>query len=293
MSFINKSVNYSQTILLKKSFLLKDIKLYNDFLLKLKNKDSINVYNNVPILNVNNHKKYYLYIIKKSKLDNSNSNFNILYFFPDSSTLEFYKDDLLIKNKLNEFFIEINSIFEDDLLLEGYIYTKKETPLHYHYCITDILVRNESIVDCNYQLRYTLLNEILMNKKLDNLNDNLTISLHHIIYKNNMGLISVLLENFKYKNELCCIEEIDNYNKKIIKYIDPSFQLVEKYISKGKYSDVYDVLNISSKESDGILYVKGIKESKKLKELFKKSETKYIKLTCEYNKSFNKWQPIF
>jgi hypothetical protein len=53
------------------------------------------------------------------------------------------------------------------------------------------------------------------------------------------------------------------------------------------------VLNISSKESDGILYVKGIKESKKLKELFKKSETKYIKLTCEYNKSFNKWQPIF
>lgn len=295
MSFINKSVNYSQTILLKKSFLLNDLKMYNDFLLKLKHEKSIGIQNNPLILN--NNKKYYLYIIKKSKLDNSNSNYNILYFFPDSKSVEFYKNDPLIINNLNEFCIETNPLFEENLLFEGYLYTKRDTPLHYHYCITDILVKNHSIIECDYQLRYTLLNEVLLNKDLRNLNDNMTISSHHLIYQNNSGLVSVMLNNFNYKKELCCIEEVDNFNKTITKYIEPSFNMIDnKYISKGKYSDVYNVFNIDTKESEGILYVKGINESKKLKELFKNHDYTYnscINIKCKYNKSYNKWQPDF
>ena len=293
MSFINKSVNYSQTILLKKSFLLNDLKMYNDFLLKLKNEKTIGIENNVLI--VNNNKKYYLYITKKSNLDNSNSNYNILYFFPDTQSLDFYKNDLLTINKLNEFYIETNSLFEEDILFEGYLYTKRDTPTHYHYCITDILVKNHEIVNCDYELRYTLLNELLLHKDLTNLNDNMTISPHQLIYQMNSGLISVMLNNFIYKKELCSIEEIDNFNKTITKYVEPSFNTLDyKYISKGKYSDVYNVYNIESKEKEGILYIKGLIESKKLKELFTNIETECtVKIKCKYNKSFNKWQPEF
>lgn len=292
MSFINKSVNYSQTILLKKSFLLNDIKIYNDFLLKLKNEKKIGIQNN-PLI-VNNNKKYYLYITKKSNLDNSNSSYNILYFFPDSKSLDFYKDDKLIRNKMNDFYIETNNLFDENILLEGYLYTRNETPLYYHYCVTDILVKNNTVVNCDYQLRYTLINELLLDKNLENLNDNMSISIHHVLYQINSGLVSIMLNNFKYKKELCCIEEISNdFQKTIVKFIEPSFELTDvKYISKGKYSDVYNVININTKENEGILYVKGIKESKKLKELFEKCNSESVQIKCEYNKSFNKWQPI-
>jgi len=291
MSFINKSVNYSQTILLKKSFLLNDLKTYNDFLLKLKHETPIGIQNN-PLI-INNNKKYYLYITKKSKLDNSTSNYNILYFFPDAKTTEYFKDNLLITNKLSEFFIETNPLFEDDILFEGYLYTKRDVPLYYHFCITDILVKNHRIVDCDYELRYTIMNELLSNRNLENINDNMTISLHQVIYQINSGLIPIILNNFIYKKELCSIEEIQNFKKTNTKYIEESINLEDiKYIYKGKYSDVYNVLNVNTKEKEGILYIKGIKESKKLKELFLNCSNEYIELKCKYNKTFNKWQPI-
>lgn len=289
MSFINKSVNYSQTILLKKSFLLNDLKMYNDFLLKLKHQKTIGMQNDTYI--VNNNKKYYLYVTKKSQLDNSNSTYNILYFFPDSSCIDSNKNDKLSINKLNDFYIESNELFNENILFEGYLYTKNESPLHYHFCITDILVKNHSVVECDYPLRYTLINELLYNKNLKNINDNMTISPHHLIYQINSGLVSLMLNNFIYKKELNCIEQIDNFKKTIIKYIQPSFKLQDvKKISKGKYSDVYNVFNLETKENEGILYVKGIKESKKLKDLFLNKE--YIEIECEFNKTFNKWQPI-
>ena len=64
MSFINKSVNYSQTVLLKKSFLSKDLEKYNDFILKTKLQKNIASEN--AFLIPNNHKKFYLtFIIAK------------------------------------------------------------------------------------------------------------------------------------------------------------------------------------------------------------------------------------
>jgi hypothetical protein len=267
--------------------------MYNDFLLKLKHEKKIGIKNN-PLI-INNNKKYYLYITKKSHLDKSNSSYNILYFFPDSKSIEYYNNNKLQINKLNDFYIEINNTFDEDILFEGYLYTKNETPLHYHFCITDILVKNHTIVNCDYELRYTLINELIHNKNLNYINDNMTITSHHLIYEINNGLIPIMVNNFEYKKELCCIEEIDNFKKTITQYIEPSFNLIDsKYIVKGKYSDVYNVINIETKENEGILYIKGLNESKKIKQLFKNctSNCEYITIKCEYNKSFNKWQPI-
>jgi hypothetical protein len=187
--------------------------------------------------------------------------------------------------------MEINKSFDDDLLFEGYLYTINEVPLKYNFCITDILVKNQKVIDSDYELRYILINEYLLNKNLTNLNDNITISIHNIF--TNYNLLNTMINNFIYKDQLLCIEQINNYHKTITKFIKPDFLEEEKIITKGKYSDVYEIYNIITNEKDGILYIKGIKESKLIKQLFNNKELSQIKLLCKYNKIFNKWQPIF
>jgi hypothetical protein len=51
------------------------------------------------------------------------------------------------------------------------------------------------------------------------------------------------------------------------------------------------VFNSDTNNNEGILYVKGINESKQLKNMFKDKKT--IILKCSWNVTFSKWQPIF
>ena len=72
---------------------------------------------------------------------------------------------------------------------------------------------------------------------------------------------------------------------------------IQKNIEKGKYTDVYNVYNYETNNFEGILYVKGIRESQRMKLLFNEKYTSdnntKVKINCIWNQDFSKWQPIF
>ena len=294
MSFINKSVNYSQTVLLKTSLLAPMLNSYNNFLLFNKNKEKDDIwsqldYNIIP----NNNKKFYLLICKKSELDHSKDNFNTLYFFPDNNTEITFEHEKVNSNHISDFFLEINNLFTDNFLLEGYLYNNNGS---YEFLISDILFKNEVLINCDYPLRINLLNEIIMpiQKKLVHLNNHLTINLHPIFNSTNENIINIFNNNFIYAKELNSFECINNfYKSRYIKKFPQKNEKEEvlKYIERGNYTDVYNIYNIDTGNSDGILYIKGLAESKLLKTKFK--DNKNITLKCVYNNIFKKWQPSF
>lgn len=295
MSFINKSVSYSQIGLLKQNILSPLLNIYNEHLLtmgsgnQLLNKD-INTGASFDYIIPNNNNKYYLLVTKKSLLESSNSNFNILYFFPDNNSLE-NDADAIVKNTMSDFFLEINNTFADDFVFEGYLYKKNDD--NYEYLLTDILMQNKSIINVSYELRYVLLNEIVMSitrEKLKDLNNHMTINIHPIFNAVNQNLIKVFGNNFIYKNEISYLERITNFEK--TRFIGiTNKENAEKYIEMGKYTDVYNVYDKKSNNFTGILYIRGISESVQMKTLFKNQ--KRILLPCTFNINFKKWQPVF
>lgn len=296
MSFINKSVNYSQSTRLQTKILVPLLKLYNNFLLNnnvnknLLNKD-INTGLSLDYLIPNNNKKYYLLITSKTNLENVKENYNIFYFFPDEISINAFKDNNLIKNTITDFYLEIDNKFSDEYLFEGYLYKQNDK---YSYLLTDILIKNSEVIHLNYELRYTLLNEIILSippGSLNELNNHMSINIHPIFNRANENLVKIFKNNFIFKNELCSIENIDNLKKQRI--FDKIIQEDDvKFIEIGKYTDVYNVYNHKTNNYEGILYIKGLKESKHLIELFKKSSNSRILLKCKYNINFTKWQPI-
>ena len=317
MSFINKSVTYSQISLLKQNILLPLLKKYNEHLLNVKSSNKpfdkdINTGLSFDYIIPNNNKKYYLLITKKSYLESStfNSskeefvrrqgtfnddvvrrqgtcNYNILYFFPDSNINE--------TNTIGDFFLEIDNLFEEEFLLEGYLY--KGSDNNYEYLLTDILLKNKSILNMSYELRYVVLNEILLSitrEKLKALNNHMTINIHPIFNEQNQNLIKVFRHNFIYKNEICYLERVKDFEKTRFVGITDK-QDCEKYIEMGKYTDVYNVYNKNSNNFEGILYIKGISESVKMKRLINNNnkQRSELLLNCTFNINFKKWQPVF
>lgn len=291
MSFINKSVNYAQTVLLKTKFLAPILKTYNNNVKQCINDTENTVsshYYTVP----NNNQKYYLLITKKSNLEcvttHCKENYDILYFFPDEETKQFATRSKVAMHQVSDLFLEINKTFKEDVLLEGYMYKRGEK---FTYLITDILYKNGNVIDVDYDLRYCLINELTIDLQLSNLNDHLTIGIHPVFSSDNENMISIFLNNFIFKEEICALENIQHYNKKrflnnnVIK-MDNKIQRIEK----GSYVDVYNVFDLTSGDHNGILYVKGLKESVRLKELIKNKSS--INLQCRFNKDFNKWEPI-
>lgn len=293
MSFLNKSVNYSQIDLLKTNILKPLLKSYNDFLLNRDDDDDVYTQNSYDYFIPNNNKKYYLLITKKKllekKLDKRESQYEILYFFPDTQ----------IENDLNtqiskdikstdDFFMEIDSVFKDDLLLEGYLYDNNG---YYEYLISDFLIKNGDIVDVSFELRYCLLNELLKsvnNSVLKRLNDHMTINIHPIFKYENINFIKIFKNNFVYRRSIVCLEQISNFKKK--RWVEKCESSDNKIILKTNSSDIYNVYDTKSNNYLGILYVKGIRESKILEEMFKDDDN--ITLKCSWNKRFYKWQPI-
>lgn len=293
MSFINKSVNYSQSNLLKTKLLAPILNSYNDFLLKNNNKTSINIDINSGIsldyLIPNNNKKYYLLITKKSFLEDIKEDYNIFYFFPDDQSVEYYSKNNIVKNTLTDQYLECSPFFKDTLLLEGYLYKNMDKN---EYLITDILSKNNKIVDLSYELRLTLVNEIILDIKrecLKHINDHMSINIHPSFQKLNENMIKIFRNNFIYKDELYCIEQISQFTK--CRFVS-SFKKEDtlKKIQCSSYTDVFNVFNYSSNNKEGILYIRGIKHSKYVKSLFEKNENVTIK--CRYNTHFMKWEPI-
>jgi hypothetical protein len=108
------------------------------------------------------------------------------------------------------------------------------------------------------------------------------------------------LHNFEFKNNICAKEVIKGHAKcttisgnSHIK-LDGSGKNMEKIVLKTKYADVYNVLNKNTKNMEGILYIKGIKESQMMKCLFKDNPSKEnVVIRCVWNETFSKWQPSF
>ena len=125
-------------------------------MIKKDNKFDINLDVNTGIsydyLIPNNNKKYYLLITKKgllektkdSNLKTRDSNpYNILYLFPDQYNSE--------NDNCSDFYMEIDQVFNDEILFEGYLYKDDNK---YRYLLTDILVKNKHIIDVSFELRY-------------------------------------------------------------------------------------------------------------------------------------------
>lgn len=286
MSFVSKCVNYSQCFVLKNKILQPLLKMYNDFLLKQKisndnfclNKD-INTGVSCEFIIPNNNIKYYLFITNKSKLETTKEKYNTLYFFPDSNNKFDYQ--------VSDFYLEIDERFKQDYLLEGYLYKRYDNKLS--FLITDILFINNDVIVADYNMRLTIINEIIMDINLCDLNNHVSINLHPIFQKENDNLIKVFKNNFIFKSDICCIESINNFIK--TRYLDRNdLEATDKIIEVGKYTDVYNVYDTLTNNYRGILYVKGLKQSKAMKNLLLNKNR--IVLQCKFNNDFKKWEPI-
>ena len=286
MSFVSKCVNYSQCFVLKNKILQPLLKMYNDFLLKQKisndnfclNKD-INTGVSSEFIIPNNNIKYYLFITNKSKLETTKEKYNTLYFFPDNNNKLDYQ--------VSDFYLEIDERFKQDYLLEGYLYKRADNKLS--FLITDILFINNDVIVADYNMRLTIINEIIMDIDLCDLNNHVSINLHPIFQKENENLIKVFKNNFIFKSDICCIESINNFIK--TRYVDrKDLEETDKIIEIGKYTDVYNIYDTLTNNYIGILYIKGLKQSKAMKNLLL-NKNKII-LRCKFNNDFKKWEPI-
>uniref|UniRef100_A0A6C0H8F3 Uncharacterized protein n=1 Tax=viral metagenome TaxID=1070528 RepID=A0A6C0H8F3_9ZZZZ len=304
VSFINKSVNYSETILLK-SQLAPLLKEYNELVLAKMSTNKANPFSSAQYFIVpNNNIKYYLYITHKQRLEHCREAYNILYFFPDDYTADFVKESTPIRqNYITEFYLEIDQRFDREYLFEGYLYQNESSNNTQTFLITDILYQETGsssseknhVVDCDYALRYTLVNEILYAKiGLTALNNHINIGIHPVLSHEAENMVSIMENNFVFASQLSSIERIENFTKTRTQKqtIDDSI-VTRKFITKGGFPDVYIVQDATTLDQQGILYVKGLKDSKQLKSLFQKQDSNGITLACRYNMSFNKWQPVF
>lgn len=278
MSFINKSVDYCQTILLKTKFLKPLLTNYNNFLIQNSNTFLLDENKHyIP----NNNNKYYCLIIKKNQLEDSKDNYNILYFFNEDK---------------HDFYLEMSCVFNETILLEGYLY---DIGNNLNFLTTDILIKNNEIVQGDYKFRYTIINELFypITSFLSNINNNISIGIHAIFNNNNKNMMHIFKNNFKYKKEICGVESIDDYKKTqyfddILHYNQSYEKITNKTIEKTNYTDVYNVFDEITKEFEGILYVKGVYESNQMKILFKTQNSNSINNQCKFNKKFNKWEPV-
>lgn len=288
MTFINKSANYAQTVLLKTNYIAPLLVDYNRFLVQVQNDISIKMsydYYIVP----NNNIKYYLYITKKSVLERSKDDqYNILYFFPDSDSVQSVSENKSQAYSISDFFVEIDNVFSDNMLLEGYLYKRNNK---FTFLISDILIQNGDVVTCDYALRHTLVNELILNKHTTNMNNHLSIGIHPIYHCNNERMLPVFMNNFIFSSDIKSIEHISNFKKvrqRTYLYDDKENL---KIIEKGKYIDVFNVYSSITGNSEGILYIKGMYESKAMKAIFKEN-TQNQAINCIFNNDFNKWQPV-
>lgn len=279
--FIKHSVNFSETDVLKKKVVIPILQKYNEFILQNSlNKTVIN--ESLSFFIPNNSKKYYLLISNKSY------KYKTLYFFPDKNqTL-----DILESNHISDFYVEIDydklNLKDSNYLFEGYFYNNNT-----EYFITDILNINSNIITCDYSLRYSLINNLFNNVKLQNLNGHLSINIHSIFKytENYTDILTVFKNNFVFKNEISSIEIIKEHNFEKIIYNNPSEKKnAFKKISKSKYIDVYNVNNIDNNNIEGILYIKSLADSVFLHSLLDDQES--IILECKFNTHFNKWTKL-
>jgi hypothetical protein len=283
---------------LKSRYLSNILELYNQEILS----ESKKLVNNVQKYIIpNNNNKYYLLIVNKNDItsNNINTKYKIFYFFPDSAQEQ---NTTLNKNTKSDFYVEIDnyktSFSNSNYLFEGYLYNSNDQK---HFLITDVLAIDSKIIKCDYSLRYALIHKLIANQQLNNLNGHLNINVHSIFELNSESydnevqtsqIFTMFKNNFVFKEEISTIEYVNEVSfKKQKEILQADILKSVKIITKGKYIDVYNVFNVETNNIEGILYVKGLKESNYLYKL--SSSLDSFELNCEFNNTFKKWQPIF
>lgn len=176
---------------------------------------------------------------------------------------------------------------EEGILLEGYIYHDQTFLLSDILCLTDV----------SYTERYNSLYKII---KSDLKITGFSLGIHPILYSEK--LLPVFNKCFIFKDSICSVEKVYIYsfqkeNKCIPAAVGTAVPVSicddkekEMYITKTHTSDLYTVKDNFNIEK-GILYIKSLKESLYIRDLFK-SEKSCIKLNCTYNHFFSKWAPV-
>jgi hypothetical protein len=285
--FITNSSNFSESHYLKSKLLKPILESYNKLLLEETSTfvDKMEPKRFIP----NNGRKYYLFVTNKSNIQNTKSNYKILYFFTENNN----QDDFFIETE----YTSIGSSLPD-VLFEGYIYNKEIKP---DYLVTDLLYYGTRPQNCDYTLRLKLIEEIV-HAGINDINCFMDIHIHPTFKCNDAEaaeadmedtpLLAIFKSNFVYAKELTNVEFVKErcIGYKKIKTSNMSFQPCEKHIQKTNYSDTYKVFDIETGNAEGILYVKTIDISKRLRELTRDTNN-LIKIKCEYNTSFCKWAP--
>lgn len=289
--FLQSSSAFSETHLLKSKYLVPILESYNNFILK---SNKIEIKESRKYIIPNNNNKFYMFVTNKyDTTNNKNDNkYKILYFFPSNE----HKNNLF-KHLITDFYVEIDSnkanFTKSNYLFEGFLYNKDSFNT---FLISDILSVDNKIIDCNYSLRYNLINNIIKEQNLDNLNGHLNIGIHSMFEYNSDDyniILKMFKNNFKFKNDISSTQIINDNN--LIKTNTESVDIVtptNKKITKGKFIDVYNVFNINTNNNEGILYVKTINDSKSLRKMFEDKEEHgifHIEILCDYNRYFKKW----
>jgi hypothetical protein len=270
MSF-RKTNNYSLSTFLQEKFLNNTLSIYNTFLLKKTKIPNVS-YCKDAVLLLNNNVKFYLFIIPKSKIDKYAGNqYSCFYFFSSQNVNE-------------NFYIESELIAKESLLFEGYLYDTKTDKRE--YLITDFLVKNDIPLDFSYEDRRR---QIVKFQDYFNsiYNDNISINIHH--YITDAKMIDMFKANFIYN--VNCIETITHDFKKSSKLHVINKPDTTMSIEKTEKTEIYNVKDISTNNDMGVLYIKTLNDSRKMRELF--MDKTVTTLLCKYNTTFHKWSPIF
>lgn len=271
--FINSSVNYSEINVLKKILkpLLeeynKKVETHEDFM------------NSLHVAIPNNDNKYYLFILDKNEINENSKKIKILYFFSNEIEDDFYIE-----------FDDFENIFSKKYyIFEGFLYDNN------HYYISDLLYFDTFTIIYEYKIRLKILNEIL--KSNLNINTHFNILLHNVFLFDDLlfelndfsQLYDIFKNNFKFKEEISCIEIKNGFvkNQKFIINNDAIFKTEIKKIEKTELIDIYNVFDICSNNKQGILYIKTLNDSLKIRKLFETCNT--LQFKCYYNNKFKKW----
>lgn len=297
--FLQSSSTFSETQVLKSKYLIPILESYNNLILKSK---KIEIKESQKYMIPNNNNKFYMFVTNKQDTTNNknDSKYKILYFFPCSLPKETFNNKF--KHLITDFYVEIDShktnFTKSNYLFEGFLYNKDAFNT---FLISDILSVDNKIIESEYSLRYSLINNIIKQQQLDNLNGHLNIGIHSMFEYNSDNsnmILKMFKNNFEFKNDINSVQIINDNN--LIKTntqctsIDTNSS-VKKRVTKGKFIDVYNVFNINTNNDEGILYIRTIEDSKTLRKMFDDKENNgifFIEIICEYNNHFKKWFPI-
>lgn len=298
--FLQSSSTFSETQLLKTKYLIPILESYNNFILK---SNKIEIKESQKYMIPNNNNKFYMFVTnKQDTTNNKNDNkYKILYFFPSNE-----QKNNLFKHLITDFYVEIDNskstnFTKSNYLFEGFLYNKDAFN---NFLISDILSVDNKIIECEYSLRYTLINNIMNSSNLDNLNGHLNIGIHSMFEydtDNYNMILKMFKNNFKFKNDINSVQIINDNN--LIKTNTQNITVgietqksIKKKITKGKFIDVYNVCNINTNNNEGILYIRTINDSKMMRKMFEDKENNgvfFLEILCEYNDHFKKWFPKF